>query len=107
MMAILSWDEAIKPPAENTADWLRSDGTQKGQGFLGPLQFHDGRTSTEVSVGIPINGTETEVPALVPTLTQPEVDYILKGGSLKQNAGAVADSIVQKAAAHATKRIKA
>lgn len=81
------------------ADQLRADGTTKGPGFLGPLPFKDGRTSTEISIGVKVNGKEMEIPSLVPTLTKPEIDSLLKGER-------PSDAIVAKAVAHAEQRIK-
>ena len=69
-------------------------------GFLGPLQFHDGRTSTELSVGVNVGGKEMEIPTLVPTLTQPEIQHLLSGGEPTKE-------IVDKAVAHAQERISA
>jgi hypothetical protein len=78
----------------------RIDGTKKSSGFLGELKMKDGsgKIATELSVGVKINGEETEIPTLVPTLTQAEVSYLLRGGEPTQ-------AIVDKAAAHAKKRI--
>lgn len=87
------------PLQENDASMQRPDGSQKGMGFLGPLKFHDGRTSTELSVGVNINGKETDIPALVPTLSKDEISYLLSGGK-------PTDSIVIKARQHAEQRIK-
>jgi GH24 family phage-related lysozyme (muramidase) len=58
-------------------DNLRVDGSKKGNGFLGALKRPDGKVSTEISVGVNINGKETEIPTLVPTLTKEEVNYLL------------------------------
>ena len=77
----------------------RADGTEKGPGFLGTLQRPDGRVSTELSIGVEFDGKETEIPSLVPTLTQDETDHLLGGGD-------PTDAIVDKAVSHAKKRIK-
>lgn len=76
----------------------REDGSTKGTGFLGVLKRPDGGVSTEISVGVNINGKEMEIPTLVPTLTKQEVDYLLSGGR-------PTDAIVQKAAEFAKGRI--
>lgn len=55
----------------------RSDGTQKGPGFLGELKNSNGDVSTELSIGVEIDGKEVEVPSLVPTLTKDEVQWML------------------------------
>ncbi len=79
---------------------LRADGTEKGQGFFGELQRPDGRVSTELSIGVGFDGKETQIPTLVPTLTQPEIDSLLAGGE-------ITDEIRQKAIEHARNRIQA
>lgn len=77
---------------------------QKGDGFLGPLQRPDGSAvMSEYSIGVQINGKETEIPTLVPTLTKQEVQTIL---TMKDGAK-VPDAIVQKARAYAEQRIAA
>ena len=58
----------------------------------------DGKVSTEISIGVNINGKETEIPTLVPTLTKDEIDYLLKGGKPTKE-------IVDKAVKHAKKRM--
>jgi len=77
---------------------LRLDGTPKGSGFLGELKRPDGGISTELSIGVEVDGKEVEIPALVPTLTPEEVQVLLNDG--------MTDEIVSKARAHATERIK-
>lgn len=59
------------------SDQLRSDGSTKGQGFLGPLQRPDGKVSSEISIGVNIDGQEVEIPSLVPTLSQQERDWLI------------------------------
>ena len=76
----------------------RADGTEKGQGFLGELRRPDGRISTEISIGVNIDGKEREIPTLVPTLSKDEIDYLLAGKEPTKD-------IVQKAVDHARKRI--
>ncbi len=77
----------------------RQDGSQKGKGFFGELRRPDGDVSTELSIGVKINGKETEIPLLVPTLTKAEVDSLLAGKEPTRE-------MVQKARDHADKRIK-
>jgi polyhydroxyalkanoate synthesis regulator phasin len=55
----------------------RADGTIKGIGWLGPLKSKDGEVVTEYSIGVEFDGVEREIPLVVPTLTQQEVDFIL------------------------------
>lgn len=77
----------------------RADGTEKGLGFFGVLQRPDGRVSTEISVGVEFDGKETEIPTLIPTLTSEEIKFLLDGGEPTKK-------IIDKAVAHAKKRIK-
>jgi hypothetical protein len=79
-------------------DKIREDGTQKGKGFLGELATPSGKKATEISIGVRIDGKETLIPTLVPTLTQEEIDYLVQGGK-------VTKPIVQKAVAHARQRM--
>lgn len=80
-------------------DKVRADGTMKGNGFLGDLPAAGGKVSTEVSVGVNIDGKETEIPTLVPTLTQDEIKFITNGGDPRQNK-----EIMRKALDHAKGR---
>jgi hypothetical protein len=77
----------------------RVDGTPKGSGYFGELKMTDGsgRVATELSIGVNLDGKETLIPALVPTLTEKEKDHLLSGGKLTQ-------AIVDKAVAHAKGR---
>lgn len=93
----------LAPVAGVGGKWgARADGTEKGDGYFGPLQMKDGSGSvaTEISVGVNIDGREMEVPTLVPTLTQAERDHLLSGQAPTQE-------IVRKAAEHARGRIAA
>lgn len=76
----------------------RPDGTFKGPGFMGVLPNKMGGVSTELSVGVEINGKEHEIPTLVPSLDKEEVDYLLAGFEPTQE-------IVDKAVQHAIGRI--
>lgn len=77
----------------------RTDGTFKGPGFLGELKRPDGGISTELSIGVEINGKEMEIPAIVPTLSKTEIEHLLDGNE-------PTDDIVRKAFDHAVKRLK-
>lgn len=93
---------------EDDPSMYRPDGSKKSmKGFLGPMQAADGKTSTEISAGFEINGQEMDIPLMVPGLTKKELDYLLKSNiddeSFMKN---LPDSIVDKAIAHAEKRIK-
>ncbi|CAB4163776.1 hypothetical protein UFOVP804_53, partial [uncultured Caudovirales phage] len=88
------------PAAPATPFGLRNDGTPKGPGFM-QLQGKDGSVMTEVTVGVPMaNGVETEIPTLVPTLSEEEKTYIQNGGDPRKSP-----SIMTKAIAHAGQRI--
>lgn len=88
--------------ARMTDDTIRADGTKKGTGFLGPLKRPDGMTMTEYSVGVNIDGKDVEIPTLVPTLTQDEINLLLNlpDGDKPPRA------IIDKAIKHARDRIK-
>ena len=80
----------------------RPDGTRKGPGFLGTLNRPDGGVSTELSIGVGLNGEETLIPMLVPTLTQQERQFLLGfDGDTKD----IPKSIIDKAVKHARGRI--
>jgi len=92
--------ENIPAPDPNDYGYgKRNDGTYKGPGFLGPLKRPDGDVSTELSVGVNLDGKEVEIPALVPGLSKEEIDHLL-------NDGEPTDAIVSKAVEHARKRMK-
>lgn len=77
----------------------REDGTPKGAGYFGEVKRQDGKgLSTELSIGVTLNGKETLIPSMVPTLTPEEVHSIV-------NDGPITDAIAQKAIAHAKKRL--
>lgn len=76
----------------------RADGTAKGEGYFGLLKRPDGDVSTELSIGVEMNGKETEIPTLVPTLHPAEVQYLLDGGR-------PTDAIVNKAVDFAQRRM--
>lgn len=77
----------------------RPDGTNKGRGWLGELKLPDGGVATEYSVGVNIGGKEMDIPTLVPTLTQEEVDTMVN--DIIPNRKPVPKTIVDKAAMHA------
>lgn len=86
------------PQQPNLGYGQRPDGSQKGEGFLGPLKAKDGSTMTEFSVGVNIGGTEMDIPTFVPTLTKAELNELLSGKD-------PSDAVVQKAVDHAKMRI--
>ncbi len=89
----------------------RPDGTQKGTGFLGTLKLGgkladtDG-VATEFSVqsdAVKVDGKRIDFPTLVPTLTQKEIDLMVN--DIIPNNKQIPEAIMQKAIAHAKKRI--
>lgn len=82
---------------EETAIPRPSDRT-KGPGFFGALRRPDGSVSTELSIEVNLDGKETEIPMLVPTLSRADIDFLLVGGT-------PTEAIVQKAVDHARVRI--
>jgi hypothetical protein len=85
----------------------RPDGSEKGMGFFGELKRPDGNISTEISVGVGIDGKEIDIPLIVPSLTKKELNYLLstdiKSKSFFNN---MPPSIMDKAYEHANTRIK-
>jgi len=104
---------AASSPAPAAAEWkpnsndLRADGSQKGTGFLGVLKRPDGGISSELSVGTEINGKETDIPTMVPTLDKSQIDYLLNTPTNKMFTAdpKMFDGIMGKAVAHAKKRL--
>jgi len=93
------------------AKWSkRTDGSQKGDGWLGVRKRPDGSVSTEISAGITIDGKEVEVPLMVPGLTKQEMDYLMRNNpDTEQNPQffkAMPPTILEKAAEFAKKRLK-
>ena len=86
----------------------RKDGSKKSErGFLGPVKnLETGKTMTELSIDIPIDGKEVQIPTMVPTLTAEEIK-ILQGRDWEGKARELPRSIVRKAAEHARKRMDA
>jgi hypothetical protein len=79
---------------------------KKGMGYFGQLKRFDGGISTEISVGVGINGKETEIPLIVPSLTKKELDYLLNTPvKSKKFFDDMPPEILQKAIAHAKMRI--
>lgn len=84
----------------------RPDGTPKGTGFFGELKRPDGGVSTEISVGVGINGKEVDIPLIVPTLTKKELNWLLKADiQSKDFFSKLPSSIMDKAYENAKSRI--
>ena len=95
---------SVTPPSPSASPnyGARADGTPKGNGFLGALDRPDGGVMTaEYSIGVGIDGNEIEIPTLVPTLTQAEVDTIFR---IKPGEK-LPEPIIKKAVDHARSRI--
>ena len=91
--------QASVPPRP---DMLRSDGSLKGQGYLGPVRNNRGQTMTEYSIGVEIDGKETDIPTMVPTLTPEEIQYLTN----IQDGMPIPQGIKQKAVDHALMRMR-
>ena len=77
---------------------LRKDGTKKGMGYFGELPSKGG-ISTELSIGIELDGKETEIPLLNPSLDLIEIVHLLEGNKPTK-------SIINKSVNFAKNRIK-
>jgi len=85
----------------------RPDGSLKGNGFFGKLSRPDGSVSTEISIGVGMNGKEMDIPLIVPTLTKKELNYLLSTDvESKDFFNKMPPSIMDKAYDHAQTRIK-
>jgi hypothetical protein len=96
-------DLQAKPgsPGTDASAWgKRVDGSNKGAGWLGVLRRPDGNVSTELSVGVNIDGKEREIPLLVPTLSRSEVQQVLASDKTPP-------AVLDKAVAFARQRIAA
>lgn len=83
---------------------MRNDGTPKGNGYFGPVETADGNVATEYTVGVEMDGKEMEIPTLVPTLTEEQVDTLVN--DVIPNNKPIPDDIMQKAVDHAKQRMK-
>jgi len=82
---------------------LRIDGTKKSmQGFLGPIKNSRGQIMTELSIGVEMDGKEIEIPTLVPTLNDQDIQVLQ---NLSDDAP-IPESIIKKSVAHAQERMK-
>ena len=82
----------------------RPDGSVKSEvGYLGPVVRDDGGIMTEFSIGVKIDGVETLVPSMIPTLTKAEVE-VLRTLPEGENPP---EAIQAKAADYARRRIAA
>ncbi len=79
----------------------RADGSEKGDGWLGVMKRPDGKVSSELSIGVEIDGKETEIPSMVPGLTEAEINWLLRNPPSSK----MPSTIIQKAVAFARQRI--
>ena len=108
-----AWDdyqERLNPKKqkwEPNQEDLRSDGTQKGTGYFGVMKRPDGDVSTEISMGVEVDGKEIEIPTMVPTLNKQELDYLLNNPVNKPDLfdTNIGKSIMDKAYKHAMERM--
>ncbi len=85
----------------------RPDGEKKGKGYFGEMKRPNGDVSTEISVGVGMDGKELEIPLIVPTLTKKELNYLLNTDvESKSFFTNMPPSIMDKAYEHAKMRIK-
>jgi hypothetical protein len=84
----------------------RSDGSMKGWGFFGPIanEVNGGGPSTEITVGVEIDGKEMEIPSMSESLTKDQLDRLL---SLDLKKDIVPMDIVRTAQKDAVRRLKA
>lgn len=85
----------------------RPDGTKKGTGFFGEIKRPDGNVMTEISIGVGLNGKETDIPLIVPTLNKNELNYLMQNNpKSKMFMEKMPPSIIDKAVDHAVMRMK-
>jgi len=95
---------AMEKLSGTAKDWgMRPDGTQKGDGFLGPLQLPGGGVATEYSIGVGFDGKEMDIPTLVPTLTDKELEAMVN--DIIPNQKMPPEAIIRKAVEHARDRM--
>lgn len=85
----------------------RPDGTPKGSGYFGEIKRPDGNVMTEISIGVGLNGKETLIPLIVPTLNKSELNYLMRNNpESKMFMEKMPKSIMDKAVDHAVMRMK-
>jgi hypothetical protein len=96
-------DKAAPKPPRNNGN-TRPDGTKKGKGFLGEIKRPDGKVSTELSIGVNIDGKEVLIPTMVPGLTKEEITHLTSGKYNPQARKGIDDVISRKAIEFAKER---
>jgi hypothetical protein len=86
---------------------MRPDKTAKGAGYFGEIKRPDGNVMTEISIGVGLNGKETLIPLIVPTLNKSELNYLMRNNpESKMFMEKMPKSIMDKAVDHAVMRMK-
>jgi len=101
--ARMSADAGTLREQANSDYGLRPDGTRKGFGWLGPKKLPDGKVATEYSIGVGLDGKETDIPTLVPTLSGDEVSMLIN--DIIPNKKPIPETIIRKAVNHAKQMI--
>jgi len=92
-----------RPSKERIATYgKRTDGSPKGAGYFGEIPNPQGGYSTELSIGVNIDGQEMNIPTMVPTLSKKDIKDLLKAKNVQE----IPESVVQKAVDHAKKRMR-
>lgn len=92
------------PPTPRNNGTTRPDGTKKGKGFFGEIKRPDGNVSTELSIGVNIDGKEVLIPTMVPGLTKEEITHLTSGKYNPQARKGIDDVISRKAIDFAKER---
>ena len=86
---------------------MRPDKTAKGSGYFGKIKRPDGNVMTEISIGVGLNGKETLIPLIVPTLNKSELNYLMRNNpDSEMFMEKMPKSIMDKAVDHAVMRMK-
>ena len=103
-LAVSQKTDAWNPNPKDT----RSDGSLKGQGWLGSLKRLDNPndSSSEISIGVNWGTGEKEIPTLVPGLTQAEQNYLLSTKDINKTNPNLYKNIQNKAIEFAIQREK-
>jgi len=83
----------------------RPDGSDKGEGWLGPIDLGNGNVATEYtnqSQSVLVDGKQIDFPTLIPTLTKDELEEMRKIMAAGKD---VPGPIMQKAVDHALKQL--
>lgn len=91
------------PSVQPRADERRVDGTPKGNGWFGSMQRPDGRASSEITIGVNIDGREVQIPTMVPTLNAQELNWLMTNDI--SDPSRIPEPIVRKAVDFAVRRI--